>query len=91
MSDLIDRQAAIDAVMNMMDIHRNEPPFHGQLFHWTCVKALLVDQEAVDAIEVVRCEDCKYKYGSICTRFAEVYVKDDDFCSRAERKDDGTD
>ena len=36
--------------------------------------------------EVIRCKDCMWNYGSICVRFAEVYVKKDDFCSRGERR-----
>ena len=36
--------------------------------------------------ELIRCKDCIWKYGSDCTRFAEVYVKPDDFCSRGEAK-----
>lgn len=53
------------------------------------------DAPAVDAVEVVRCKDCKYhsieetecgaKYIS-CNRFDEV-MEADDFCSYGERKD----
>ena len=37
--------------------------------------------------EIIRCRDCRYKYGSDCDNFAGVWVKDDDFCSRAERRE----
>ena len=37
--------------------------------------------------EIIRCKDCRYKYGSDCDNFAGVWVKDDDFCSRAERRE----
>ena len=37
--------------------------------------------------EIIRCRECRYKYGSACDNFAGVWVKDDDFCSRAERRE----
>lgn len=36
--------------------------------------------------EVVRCKDCIWKYGTDCTRFAEVRVSPEDYCSRGEAK-----
>ena len=38
-------------------------------------------------LEIIRCRDCRCKYGSVCYNFAGVWVKDDDFCSRAERRE----
>ena len=38
--------------------------------------------------EIIRCKDCKWKQGSECVRFAEVRPFPDDFCSRAERRND---
>ena len=38
--------------------------------------------------EIVRCKDCKWKRGAECVRFAEIRVFPDDFCSRAERRED---
>ena len=37
--------------------------------------------------EIIRCKDCKWKQGAECVRFAEVRPFPDDFCSRAERKE----
>ena len=49
---------------------------------------------AVDAVEVVRCKDCKYSYcNKYCTNEqwkdngATVTIEADDFCSYAERKE----
>ena len=51
----------------------------------------------VDAVEVVRCKDCKYYehpeyYGGgtkdVCRTFKRQ-TKEDDFCSYGERKDNG--
>lgn len=44
----------------------------------------------VDAVEVVRCKDCKYNRGSKkCLNPDSFFAvsKDDDFCSYGERKD----
>ena len=46
---------------------------------------LMADAPTVDAVEVVRCRDCKRRYSdSWCE-----YVDDDDnfYCARGERKD----
>ena len=46
---------------------------------------LVDDAPTVDAVEVVRCKDCKHRYSdSWCE-----YVDDDDnfYCARGERKD----
>ena len=54
--------------------------------------------KAVDAVEVVRCKDCKYRYYNeyqemyCCERLADGFdtvVCQDDFCSYGERKDNG--
>lgn len=44
-------------------------------------------QPTIAQPEIVRCRECRYKYGSACDNFAGVWVKDDDFCSRAERRE----
>lgn len=61
-------------------------------------RKLMVDAPAVDAVEVVRCEDCKYGYfycGSVYCGNAhtpwynnefDATMKFDDFCSYGERK-----
>ena len=57
------------------------------------------DAPTVDAVEVVRCKDCKYgepngQYGCKCYHY-ELYetheMSPSDFCSHAERRKDGTD
>lgn len=74
MGDLIDRQDAIDA------IERN-----------SCNTQRVID--AVNALpsaqpEIILCKDCKWKQGSECVRFAEVRPFPNDFCSRAERREE---
>jgi hypothetical protein len=36
--------------------------------------------------ELIRCKDCKWKQGAECVRFADVRPWPNDFCSRAERR-----
>ena len=44
----------------------------------------------VDAVEVVRCKDCKWRYkgpsGDVCD-LTQIQMADDDYCSLGERKD----
>lgn len=44
----------------------------------------------VDAMEVVRCKDCASGKGAthkVCPLYKQGLMKDDDFCSAGERKD----
>ena len=48
----------------------------------------------VDAVEVVRCRECKYRFGNNghskngCPIIdANIWMDDDDFCSHGERKE----
>ena len=63
------------------------------------VQWVLSHTPTVDAMEVVRCKDCKrcYKHTTKCNRQKmwicmrndlDVCVRPDDFCSYGERKDD---
>ena len=84
MSDLIDRQAAINAISCDITITGRQ---NAELVAATIgafadrIKALPSAQP-----KIVRCKDCKWKQGSECVRFAEVRPFPDDFCSRAERR-----
>jgi hypothetical protein len=51
------------------------------------VRAAINQAPEVDAVPVIRCRDCRYKYGSDCDNFAGVLVEDDYFCSMAERRE----
>ena len=55
-----------------------------------CIK----NAPTVDAVEVVRCKDCKHRYTAssgviFCTQHLTMSAKDDDFCSYGERRNDG--
>lgn len=61
------------------------------------VRAVISRHPAVDAVEVVRCKDCKNYRGGVCTKI--TYIMDryydgtfemkspDDFCSSGEKMD----
>ena len=56
--------------------------------------SLIDDAPAVDAVEVVRCKDCKhciyisYACGDVrCGKLHTDYIKENSFCSYGERKD----
>lgn len=75
MSDLIDRQAAIEALIKWYGC---EPSDIGAFEN-------IIEKLPSAQPEIIRCKDCKWKQGAECTRFAEVRPFPDDFCSRGER------
>lgn len=59
---------------------------------------MVEEQPTVDAVEVIRCKDCKYcdigSYRGNCNLWDDGYgalVSMDDFCSQGERRKDETD
>lgn len=51
---------------------------------------LAICNDTADVVEVIRCKDCKHYDGRPCG-IVNWYNTADDFCSRAERRTDGTD
>ena len=58
------------------------------------VRSILHSSKAIDAVPVVRCRECKYKFKNNghskdgCPIIdANIWMDDDDFCSHGERKD----
>ena len=61
------------------------------------VRSILHSAKAIDAVPVVRCRECKYRFKNNghskdgCPIIdANIWMDDDDFCSHGERKE-GTD
>ena len=63
------------------------------------MKEVIVDAEDLVCLnkeklqELIRCKDCKYNFANIekdpmCSYFLTEGMKADDFCSRAERKEE---
>ena len=75
--DLIDRQALLAKLKGTS--------------RYFSVKFDIEEAPTVDAVEVVRCKDCKHREDGLCTLesvydYPWYYTKDDDFCSYGERK-----
>lgn len=104
MGDLISRSALlevgsarkiIEAVGNWNELPLNAKAACTRL---GCAhKKLILEAPAVDAVEVVRCRDCKFRKSTFngedyfCTVWdaddsETAYVTDDDFCSYGERR-----
>lgn len=85
MSDMIDRQAAIEAVetkikkWNAVD---GEGYYVGLGLRYTDVIDTLTELPSAEP-EIIRCKDCKYWISDGCK---EVGCLEDDFCSYAERR-----
>ena len=69
----------------------SEKPFkHGNSMRGGIRKALRCVEQAptVDAVLVVRCQECKYRSKDGCPIIdANIWMDDDDFCSLGERKE----
>ena len=88
MTDYIKREDAIEAVMNTECVFAED----GTTYQKTIdVVRGLNNIDRADAVEVVRCKECKYKRDSLgnCGRipWREVHLGEDGFCSCGERKD----
>lgn len=51
-------------------------------------KMVIANAPTVDAVEVVRCKDCKKRNAILWCERSHLAVEDDDFCSRGERRED---
>ena len=68
----------------------------GGLFHLDAITDEIMDAPTVDAVEVVRCKDCKNNKEGVrlngvllphwCSKFGNL-TKPDDFCSYGERRE----
>ena len=99
MSDLIYRQAAIDALDVLCQEHRYKIPGKRETYSqyneaWQDAldraEGAIFSLPSVDAVEVVRCKDCKYRDADdFCTGrgYPNVLVPDDGFCDKGERRE----
>lgn len=92
MDDLIRRPAAIDNMAMVIWGYPNEiyPQLNDYSMALGLAKDGLMGVPSVDAVEVVRCKDCKWhSYDSYCEKLSVIGFELDDFCSLGERKIDG--
>lgn len=80
-TDTISRQAAIDAIISFFKLtDYNESAY--------AVRTVLGDLPSAQS-EIIRCKDCNHFYKDNLNQWCfrgKYGVKEDDFCSRAERK-----
>ena len=57
------------------------------------IDTIIEEQPTIDAVEVVRCKDCKHREKfwtqMVCPYYEDRDVDDDHFCAYGERKDNG--
>ena len=88
MSDLISRSALLSKIDELRRLNKASFPKR----HFVVGDALqcINKARAVDAVEVVRCKDCKHlngEYRCVNWRGLYDYTKADDFCSYGERRE----
>lgn len=86
MSDLISRQAAIDAVLDRMDTEKHGRNAKPEEIKWTLERVPSAQPE------IIRCGKCTHKDKKIdyCHRLG-ITICECDYCSFAERRTDGSD
>ena len=91
--DLIDR----NELYNQIRLYLNRHSL-GETTPWTTltigeIASIISDIPAVEAVPMIRCEDCEYNKSHICTLNQcpvcghPLYVKDADSCGRGKRKE----
>lgn len=78
---LIDADAFLEEARNRIDMQDVYLPIH--------IKEFVIDEmPTIDAVEVVRCKDCKHFDGSypMCCRFEETF-EPEDYCSFGEKRE----
>lgn len=76
---LIDADAFLEEARNRIDMQDMYLPIH--------IKEFVIDEmPTIDAVQVVRCKDCKHFDGSypMCCRFEEDF-ESDGYCSYGEK------
>ena len=93
---LIDANALITEIQGTSSKVAKNAPYEPEWFTRLAARQveilyLIDEQPTVDAVEVVRCKDCKHWSMGYCNHFAyysyEPMTNEDDFCSYGERKD----
>ena len=94
MNDLISRNIAIKAVEDLPNCYNG----YSDTFDKACIIGVLEELAPIDAVQVVRCKDCKFSMSGI-DKYNERYILcqlhersygviDDGFCNWAEREEE---
>lgn len=94
--DLINRRAAIDAFEKELTVGESKGNYV-TICSAVCyegAKQILEGLPSIDAVEIVRCKDCKHRHHSVecpCQSYDRFYSwmpADDWFCKKGERKEE---
>lgn len=87
MADLIDRAALLERLANIKDSTNWDEQSRGVIMGF---EIFINKSPAVDAVEVVRCKECKHRADRLYCRLRKtpVIVTNVDFCSYGERRAD---
>ena len=83
--DTISRQMAIDATQGIFRLATL--PDNDAVIRMSAVEYVLFNLPSAQP-EIIYCRECKWKQGAECVMFADVRPFPNDFCSRAERRQD---
>ena len=84
MSNYIKREDAIEAAcMGCNDDFSNEPCEPSDCD----ITRKIMELPSADVVEVVRCKDCIYRFGTLCKWREDETPDPDDYCSIGERAD----
>lgn len=82
MSDYIKREDAIRQIVKTSAQNELDIPAIGTVIY------ILSEMDSADVVEVVMCNECKYRDIDRCGRFkSNVWVCNEDYCSYGERAD----
>ena len=85
MNDYISRQAAIETIRNCTEYYHNNMP---TLIDKASAQTELMMLPAADAVEVVRCKDCKHADKFYHCTYMNKWNTADGFCYCGERKEE---
>ena len=92
--DLKESYERLRAIYDSLTYNEDKQICAGQLTTFTEAILRVKEAPAADVMEVVRCRECKYRFGNNghskngCPIIdANIWMDDDDFCSYGERKE----
>lgn len=91
MTDYISREAALEEAQRIrrnLQMLDNTQAADKMLYGVWRLEIEIEKLPAAPVREVVICQECRWKDGSECTRFADVRPFPYDYCSRGEKRDD---
>ena len=85
---LIDADKFFNDMYNMCNTKAQFVMGLGEIVHVIDVLEQIMNTPTVDAVEVVRCKDCKYHDNEENLPICIIGAEDNDYCSWGERRED---